>query len=258
MKVVILCGGRGTRMESDTATIPKPMVEIGGRPILWHIMMLFSHHGFHEFILCLGYRGYLIKEYFSHYLLHMSDVTIDIMNGTTKVHNTTSAPWKVTLVDTGQKTMTAGRLTRIHSYLGDEPFIMTYGDGVGDVNLDRLLDCHRRKGKLATVTLYQTAGRFGVPDVSKNGAIRSFLEKPRGEASWINAGFFVLEPAVFDYIKRGDATIWERMPLENLARAGQLTAYKHTGFWKCMDTPREKAELEELWNKKKPPWKVWK
>jgi len=258
MKVVILCGGRGTRMEPDTATIPKPMVEIGGKPILWHIMMLYSHYGFHEFILCLGYRGYLIKEYFSHYFLHMSDVTIDIMNSTTNVHTTTSAPWKVTLVDTGPGTMTGGRLRRVRSYLGDEPFMMTYGDGVGDINIRQLGDCHTQRKKLATVTVYQTAGRFGVLDVGTNGAIRSFLEKPHGEASWINAGFFVLEPAVFDYLARGDATIWEREPLENLARDGQLVAYRHTGFWKCMDTPRERAELEELWDTKKPPWKLWK
>jgi glucose-1-phosphate cytidylyltransferase len=257
MKVVILCGGRGTRMEADTDTIPKPMVEIGGKPILWHIMMLYSHYGFHEFILCLGYRGYLIKEYFSHYFLHMSDLTIDIAARTTKVHTTSCAPWKVTLVDTGPTTMTGGRLKRVRRYIGDEPFMMTYGDGIGDINIRHLVERFREKKKRAAVTVCQTAGRFGVLDIGKNGTIRSFLEKPLGEATWINAGFFVLDPAVFEYITRGDATIWEREPLVNLARDGQLAAYKHTGFWKCMDTPREKAELENLWNSRKPPWKVW-
>lgn len=257
MKVVILCGGRGARMESDTATIPKPMVEIGGKPILWHIMMLYSHYGFHEFILCLGYRGYLIKEYFSHYFLHMSDVTIDIANRTTRVHTTSSAPWKVTLVDTGATTMTGGRLKRVRDYIGDKPFLMTYGDGIGDINIRRQVDCFKRGKRLALVTVCQTAGRFGILDIGSNNRVNSFLEKPRGEASWINAGFFVLKPAVFEYITRGDATTWEQEPLENLARDGQLGAYRHTGFWKCMDTPREKVELEDLWDSRKPPWKVW-
>ncbi len=257
MKVVILCGGRGTRMEADTASIPKPMVEIGGRPILWHIMMLYSTHGFREFILCLGYRGYLIKEYFSHYFLHMSDVTIDIMNRTTRIHSTTSAPWKVTLVDTGPETMTGGRLRRIRRYIGSEPFMMTYGDGIGDIDLRGLADFFRRGKRRAVVTVCQSAGRFGVLDIQRNGRVRSFMEKPRGDASWINAGFFVLDPSVFSYITRGDETVWEREPLERLAGDGQLLAYRHTGFWKCMDTPREKAELDALWNTKKPPWKIW-
>jgi len=258
MKVVILAGGKGTRISEETQSIPKPMIEIGGKPILWHIMKTYSFYGFNDFIICLGYLGYIAKEYFSHYFLHMSDVTIDMMKNKTIVHNTKSEPWKITLVDTGFETMTGGRLKRIEKYIGDETFMLTYGDGVCDINVKNLIKSHKKSKKLATLTAIQTAGRFGVLNINATDSIQSFLEKPKGEGSWVNAGFFVLEPGIFEYIKQGDTTIWERFPLENLARDGQLHAYKHTGFWKCMDTLRDKIELEKLWEGGNAPWKIWR
>jgi len=256
MKVVILAGGRGTRISEETETIPKPMVEIGGKPILWHIMKIYSHYGFNDFIICLGYLGYKIKEYFSHYFLHMSDITIDMSRNETKVHNSKTEPWRITLVDTGLETMTGGRLRKIEKYVKDETFMMTYGDGVSDINLKNLLASHIKGKKYATLSAVQSAGRFGVVDIKKDNNIRSFLEKPKGEGSWINAGFFVLEPQVFDYIK-DDTSVWERDSLENLAKKAQLAAYKHNGFWKCMDTLRDKIELEKMWHSNKAPWRVW-
>ncbi|MDD5449041.1 MAG: glucose-1-phosphate cytidylyltransferase [Candidatus Omnitrophica bacterium] len=257
MKVVVLAGGRGTRISEETEVIPKPMIEIGGKPILWHIMKIFSHYGVNEFIICLGYRGYIIKEYFSHYFLHMTDVTIDLTSNKMKVHQTASEPWKVTLVDTGGETLTGGRLKRVERYIGDETFMLTYGDGVADIDIKALIKAHRKNKGLATLTAVQTTGRFGILDIRDNNSVKSFLEKPRGEDSWINAGFFVLDPEIFNYIKEGDATIWEREPLEGLVRDGQLAAYKHSGFWKCMDTLRDRIELEKLWQSGCAPWKVW-
>jgi len=257
MKVVILAGGRGTRISEETEVRPKPMVEIAGKPILWHIMKIYSHYGFNEFIICLGYLGYVIKEYFSHYFLHMSDVTIDMTTNDIKVHSTASEPWKITLIDTGFETMTGGRLKRIEKYVGNETFMMTYGDGLSNVDIKNLVEFHKTHKKLATLTAIQTSGRFGVLDIADNNSVNNFLEKPKGEGSWINGGFFVLEPEVFDYIKQGEKTIWEKEPLENLARAGQLVAFKHVGFWDCMDTLRDKIRLEQLWQSGKAPWKVW-
>ncbi|MBN1914094.1 MAG: glucose-1-phosphate cytidylyltransferase [Candidatus Omnitrophica bacterium] len=258
MKVVILAGGRGTRITEETETVPKPMVEIGAKPILWHIMKTYSSYGFNEFIICLGYKGYIIKEYFSHYLLHMSDITIDMAKNKTDIHSSASEPWKVTLVDTGIETMTGGRLLRVKKYLGNEPFMLTYGDGLCDINIKDLLKYHKKSKKAATLTTIQTAGRFGILDIDEQGNVKSFLEKPQGEGSWINAGFFVLEPRVFDYLKDGDRTVWERQPLERLAQDKQLNAYRFGGFWKCMDTLRDKIELEGLLSEGKAPWQVWK
>jgi len=257
MKTVILAGGKGTRIAEETEILPKPMVEIGGKPIIWHVMKTYSHYGFNDFIVCLGYKGYMIKEYFSHYFMHMSDVTIDLSGNKTEIHSSNSEPWKITLVDTGLDTMTGGRLKRIQKYIGNESFMMTYGDGVGDIDLDKLMQFHKKSKKLATLTAIQTAGRFGLLDISKDDNIRSFLEKPKDEASWINAGFFVLQPEIFSLIN-DDATIWEREPLETLANKGQLMAYRHPGFWKCMDTLRDKLELERLWQSENVPWKIWK
>lgn len=253
MKVVILAGGRGTRISEETGSIPKPMVEIGGKPIILHIMKMYSRFGFNEFVICLGYRGYLIKEYFSHYFLHMSDVTIDMKKNDVKVHATASEPWKITLVDTGLETNTGGRLKRIRKYIGDETFMMTYGDGVSDINIRELLKFHKKNKRYATVTAIQFAGRFGALRIDQKDTVASFLEKPKGDGIWVSGGFFVLEPAVFSYIK-DDSTFWEKEPLENLSREGQLCAYKHNGFWKCMDTQRDKIELERLWNVNKAPW----
>lgn len=257
MKVVILAGGRGTRISEETEVKPKPMVEIGGKPIIWHIMKIYSHYGFNDFIICLGYLGYVIKEYFSHYFLHMSDVTIDMTTNDIKVHSSTSEPWKITLVDTGIETMTGGRIKRVEKYIGNETFLLTYGDGLADVNIKNLVEFHKAHKKLATLTAIQTSGRFGVLDIDNNDLVDNFLEKPKGEGSWINGGFFVLEPEVFDYIKQGDSTIWEREPLENLVKDNQLVAYKHYGFWECMDTLRDKIKLEQLWQSGKAPWKLW-
>lgn len=258
MKVVILAGGVGTRISEETETIPKPMVEIGGKPIIWHIMKIYSHYGFNDFVVCLGYLGYVVKEYFSHYFLHMSDVTIDMSTNEMNIHTTASEPWKVTLIDTGFDTMTGGRLKRVGKYIGNETFMMTYGDGVADIDINKLLQVHKESKKTVTLTAIQTAGKFGVLDIDKDNTVKSFLEKPRGEGSWINGGFFVLEPEAFDYIKEGDKTVWEKAPLENLSKDGKLDAFRHHGFWYCMDTLRDKLELERLWQTGKAPWKVWK
>ena len=257
MKVVILAGGKGTRLSEETINISKPMVEIGNKPIIWHIMKLYSHYGFNDFIICLGYRGYMIKEYFANYFLHSSDLTLDLSTNSMQVHGSKVEPWKVTLIDTGLETMTGGRIKRIRKYLGNETFMMTYGDGVSDVNLKDLVKFHQRSKKSATVTAVQLAGRFGALSMKDTGVVNLFLEKPKGDGSWINGGFFVLEPKIFDYIG-GDETIWEFNSLKNMALAKQLAAFKHHGFWKCMDTLRDKSELEALWNEGKAPWKKWK
>ncbi len=257
MKVVILAGGLGTRLSEETEIKPKPMVEIGGKPILWHIMNIYSHYGFSDFIICLGYKGYVIKEYFANYFLHHCDVTFDFTDSSNRIiHNRRAEPWRVTLVDTGLNTMTGGRIRRVMEYVGNETFMMTYGDGVGDVRLDRLLEFHKQHGKFATVTSVQPSGRFGALDIDESDNVSSFQEKPRGDGSWINGGFFVLEPEAFNYID-GDETVWERKPLEELAKSGQLAAFKHGGFWKPMDTLRDKKELESLWDTGTAPWKVW-
>jgi len=256
MKVLILAGGLGTRISEETIIRPKPMVEIGGKPILWHIMKIYSHFGFHDFIICLGFKGYMIKEYFSNYFLHMSDVTFDMCNNSMQVHQQYAEPWKVTLVDTGEETMTGGRIKRVASYVGNETFMLTYGDGIGNIDIRELLQFHKKHRKYATVTSVQPSGRFGALNLDENKNVVSFQEKPKGDGSWINGGFFVLEPQVFDFIK-SDETIWEKDPLESLAREDQLVAYTHTGFWQPMDTLRDKNHLEELWKSGKAAWKLW-
>jgi glucose-1-phosphate cytidylyltransferase len=255
MKAVILAGGLGTRISEETNLRPKPMVEIGGKPILWHVMKIYSAHGINDFIICLGYKGYLIKEYFANYSLHMSDVTVDMAQNKVEVHQNNAEPWRVTLVDTGENTMTGGRLKRVRKYLGDEDFCFTYGDGVGDVNLNNLLGFHKQQGTLASLTATQPPGRFGSLILNQHKITR-FQEKPAGDGGWINGGFFVLSPKVLDYIE-GDHTLWEREPMERLAQAGQLSAYLHHGFWQPMDTLRDKNHLEELWASGKAPWKTW-
>ena len=257
MKVVILAGGLGTRISEESHLKPKPMIEVGDAPILWHIMKYYSSFGFDEFIICCGYKGYVIKEYFADYYLHRSDITFDFSNNNQMiVHNNVAEPWKVTLVDTGYATMTGGRLKRVQKYVGDETFMMTYGDGVSDVDLNELLEFHKTHGKVATITAIQPGGRFGVLDIDENQGVRQFSEKAKEDGGWINAGFMVLEPEVFNYIK-GDETFFEREPLENLALDGKLAAYKHYGFWKCMDTLRDKEALDFLWNSKQAAWKRW-
>ena len=256
MKAVILAGGLGTRLSEETAIKPKPIVEIGGRPILWHIMKSYSWHGVNDFVICLGYKGYLIKEYFANYFLHMSDVTFDMKKNKMEVHRANAEPWSVTLVDTGDTTQTGGRLKRIASYLEDDDFCFTYGDGVADIDIGKLIQFHKAQGTLATVTSVQPLGRFGALDIT-HGKITGFKEKPQGDGAWINGGFFVLSPRIMDYIDN-DNTIWEREPLESLASEGQLSAFKHNGFWQPMDTLRDKVLLEELWASDKAPWKIWK
>jgi glucose-1-phosphate cytidylyltransferase len=256
MKAVILAGGLGSRLSEETSTRPKPMVEIGGKPILWHIMKSYSAHGITEFVICCGYKGYVIKEYFSNYFLHMSDVTFDMKNNVMEVHQRFAEPWKVTLVDTGETTMTGGRLKRVADYVKDEEaFCFTYGDGVSDVNITELIAFHREQGVLATLTATVPPGRFGALDIAGN-KVQSFREKPGGDGALINGGFFVLSPKVVDYIE-GDDTFWERKPLERLAVEGDLAAFPHHGFWQPMDTLRDKVFLEELWQSGKAPWKVW-
>lgn len=258
MKVVILAGGFGTRISEESHLKPKPMIEIGGKPILWHIMKIYSQFGFNDFIICLGYKGYYIKEYFAHYYLHQSDITFDFTKGNELViHNHHVEPWKVTLVDTGASTMTGGRIKRVESYVGNETFMMTYGDGVSNVNIDLLIKHHREKGKLATVTAVQPLGRYGAMNFQENCIIENFQEKPRGDGGWINAGFFVFEPGVFKYIS-GDDVALEGEPLEKLAAARQIAAYKHDAFWQPMDTMRDKLQLEKLWETGSAPWKSWK
>ncbi len=256
MKVVILAGGLGTRLSEETVVRPKPMVEIGGRPILWHIMKIYSHYGFNDFVICLGFKGYMIKEYFSNYFLHMSDVTFDMRNNSMEVHQRHAEPWKVTLVDTGMDSMTGGRLKRVAPYLENETFMLTYGDGVANVDIGDLVRYHRSHGKPATVTSTQPSGRFGALNMGEDGTIYSFQEKPAGDGSWINGGFFVMEPSIIDRIA-GDGTVFEKEPLEGLARDSQLMAYRHGGFWQPMDTLRDKQHLEALWNSGQAPWKVW-
>ena len=255
MKTVILAGGLGTRISEETHLRPKPMIELGGMPVLWHIMKIYSAHGLTDFIICCGYKGYMIKEYFANYFLHMSDVTFDLADNQMTVHEKKAEPWKVTLVDTGDDTQTGGRLKRIKKYLDDDIFCFTYGDGVSNVNIKKLVEFHRTQNTLATVTAIQPMGRFGELDVINDKIVR-FEEKPQLNESWINAGYFVLSPNVLDYIK-DDSTIWEREPIEHLAKEGQLSAFKHSGFWKPMDTLRDKIALEELWQSKNPPWKIW-
>jgi glucose-1-phosphate cytidylyltransferase len=255
MKTVILAGGMGTRLSEETTVRPKPMVEIGGMPILWHIMKIYSAYGLNDFVICLGYRGYMIKEYFANYYLHTCDVTFDVANGSMEVHQSSAEPWRVTLVDTGTDTQTGGRLKRVLPYLGDEEFCLTYGDGLADVDVPRLLEFHRAKKRLGTVTAVQPGGRFGALDV-EDGRVAAFHEKPAGDGSWINGGFFVLSPRIGDYID-GDETVFEQEPLRRLAAEDQLSAYEHGGFWQPMDTMREKTQLEELWRTGRAPWKVW-
>jgi len=257
MKVVILAGGFGTRLSEETGVRPKPMVEIGGKPILWHIMKIYSAYGLNDFIICLGYKGYFIKEYFSKYFLHMSDITFDLKSNSMEVHNNGVEPWKVTLIDTGENTMTGGRLKRVGDYIGNETFCFTYGDGVSDVNIKELIGFHRSQMTMATLTAVQPPGRFGVINVTEeHNRIKSFKEKPKGDGSWVNAGFFVLEPEVLNYIS-DDSSVWEQEPMQNLANDGMLSAYKHYGFWQPMDTLRDKSYLEDIWNSGKAPWKVW-
>ncbi len=255
MKAVILAGGLGTRISEETSARPKPMVEIGGKPILWHILKMYSAHGVNEFVICCGYKGYMIKEYFANYFLHMSDVTFDMSNNDMQIHQKKAEPWKVTLVDTGENTQTGGRLMRVRPYLGQDDFCFTYGDGVGNVNLTELIRFHKSHGKKATVTAVQPPGRFGALDL-RDTRVLNFVEKPHGDSMYINGGFFVLNPSVIDLIA-DDQTIWERTPVETLASRGELQAYKHDGFWQPMDTVRDKMHLEDLWLSGRAPWKVW-
>jgi glucose-1-phosphate cytidylyltransferase len=255
MKAVILAGGLGTRLSEETGTRPKPMVEIGGKPILWHVMKIYSAHGINDFIICLGYKGYMIKEYFANYFLHSSDVTFDIARRSMEVHQQAAEPWRVTLVDTGDNSMTGGRIRRVRDYLGTEDCCLTYGDGLGDVDITALVAYHRRHGALATVTAVQPPGRFGTLHLESDRVTR-FVEKPEGDGGWINGGFFVVSPRVVDYIA-GDDSIWEREPMERLAREGQLVAYRHSGFWQPMDTLRDRNHLEALWSGGRAPWKTW-
>jgi glucose-1-phosphate cytidylyltransferase len=258
MKVVILAGGFGTRISEESHLKPKPMIEIGERPILWHIMKIYSSYGFNDFVICLGYKGYCIKEYFAHYFLHEADITLDFTNSDERViHNHSAEPWKVTLVNTGIETMTGGRVKRVREYIGNNSFMLTYGDGVADVNIKELVSYHKAHRKLATVTSIQPAGRFGALDLDGNNLVHGFKEKPKGDGAWVNGGFMVLEPQVFDYIE-GDATVLEKKPLEALARDSQLVSYKHSGFWQPMDTLRDKNYLDELWKSNTAPWNVWK
>ena len=255
MKAVILAGGLGTRISEETSSKPKPLIDIGGMPILWHIMKIYSSYGINDFVICCGYKGYMIKEYFANYSLHMSDVTFDMKNSSMEVHHKSVEPWKVTLVDTGLNTMTGGRLGRVKKYVDNDTFCFTYGDGVADINISDLIKFHKSKKKTATITAVQPPGRFGILEI-ENDDVLKFKEKPEGDGNWINGGFFVLEPSVFDYIK-GDSTTWEREPLEKLSHERSLSVYKHKGFWHAVDTLRDKNHLEELWTSGKADWKTW-
>ena len=257
MKVLLLAGGFGTRLSEETELRPKPMVEIGGKPILWHIMKIYSSYGFNEFVILLGYKGYFIKEYFANYFLHQNNVTLDLKNNKMDLHSNTCEPWRITLVDTGNKTMTGGRLKRAKEFVGNETFMLTYGDGVSDLKLNKLLQYHKAHGKTMTMTSVQPAGRFGTFEADESNKVTKFLEKPRGDGSWINGGFFVCEPKVFDYMSKGDETILEGEPMECMAKEGELYTYQHDGFWKCMDTLRDRVELEKMWQESNPKWKVW-
>ncbi|UPQ88122.1 glucose-1-phosphate cytidylyltransferase [Vibrio sinaloensis] len=256
MKVLLLAGGLGTRLSEETDVRPKPMVEIGGKPILWHIMKMYSQHGYNDFVVLLGYKGYYIKEYFANYFLHQSDVTINLANNEMKIHKNASEPWTVTLLDTGMHSMTGGRVKRAQEIIGNDPFMLTYGDGVSDVNITELVEFHKSHGKAATMTSVQPDGRFGAIEI-EGDRITQFLEKPKGDGSWINGGFFVCEPKVFDYITEGDATVFEQMPLQKLAEDGELFSYKHQGFWKCMDTLKDKHDLEKMLFENCAKWKSW-
>lgn len=257
MKVAILAGGYGTRISEESDIKPKPMIDIGQKPILWHIMKYYSTYDINEFVILLGYKGYVIKEYFANYFLHNSDVTFDVKNNKMEIHNTSSENWKVTLVDTGLDTMTGGRVLRAKKHLEDDTFMLTYGDGLSDVNIDSLIKTHKHHGKAMTLTAVQPEGRFGALELESGNKVTKFLEKPKGDGAWINGGFFVCEPEIFNYIE-GDSTIFERAPMEGLARDGKLYSFKHEGFWKPMDTLRDRNQLNELWNKKNAPWKNWK
>lgn len=259
MKAVILAGGLGTRISEETHLKPKPMIEIGGKPILWHILKIYSSHGINDFIICAGYKGYIIKEYFSNYFLHMADVTFDMEHNKVEVHQKMAEPWRVTVVDTGDATMTGGRLARVAEHLDDGPFCFTYGDGVSNVDITALLEFHRKHGRLATLTAVQPPGRYGALDFNDDNPdlINEFLEKPEGDGAWINGGFFVLDRKAVDYIRKGDNTVWEREPMEQLAKDRQLAAYRHRDFWQPMDTLRELKELEKLWASGQAPWKTW-
>lgn len=257
MKVVILAGGFGTRISEESERKPKPMVEIGGQPILWHIMKYYSEFGFHDFVICLGYKQYVVKEFFADYFLHTSDVTFDLANNSMEVLSRHAEPWKVTLVDTGLHTMTGGRIRRVRPYLGEEPFLLTYGDGVSNVDIRALVDFHQSHGRTATITGVNVGQQFGVMSVDDNGQIREFREKNDSDGKIINGGFMVMNPAVFDYLS-GDDTVFEKEPLERLAKDGQLMVYQHRGFWKCMDTMRDRKQLEEMWESGEAPWKIWR
>lgn len=258
MKVVLLAGGFGTRISEESQFKPKPMVDLGGMPILWHIMKGYAHYGFNEFVICAGYKQHVIKEYFRDYFLHTSDVTFDFTRGKQDmtIHKNSSEPWKVTVVDTGLNTLTGGRVKRVAPYLGGEPFLLTYGDGVANVDINALIACHKKAGKVVTLTAYNPGQRFGALDIAEDGTIKSFREKAQGDGALMNAGFMVCEPAIMNYID-GDHQMLEREPLERIAAEGQLNSYHHTGFWQCMDTVREKEQLEKMWNKGEAPWKVW-
>jgi glucose-1-phosphate cytidylyltransferase len=256
MKAVILAGGLGTRISEETHLRPKPMIEIGGKPILWHVLKIYSHYGINEFVICCGYKGYLIKEYFANYFLHMSDVTFHMRTNSMEVHQKNAEPWEITVVDTGEQTLTGGRLKRVRDYVGDSSFCFTYGDGVSNVQINELIKMHKENNKLATVTAVQPPGRYGLLALDESGSVKGFQEKPQGDGGWINGGFFVLEPAVFDLIE-GDSTTWEQEPMQRLAADGQLQAYQHLGFWQPMDTLRDRVHLEELWASGKAPWKLW-
>ncbi len=256
MKVVILAGGLGTRISEESSVRPKPMVEIGGKPILWHIMKIYSKFGYNDFVICLGYKGYMIKEYFANYFHYNSNMTVDLQHNKVDIHDSVCEPWKITLVDTGDNTMTGGRIKRVERFIDGDEFMLTYGDGVADIDISRLMEFHHKHGKKATLTSVMPPERFGILDFGPQDSISRFVEKPKGDGSWINAGFFVLSKDVIDYID-GDETIWERAPLERLAEEGQLMGYRHHGFWQAMDTLRDKNLLNEAWNKGKAPWKVW-
>ena len=257
MKVLLLAGGFGTRLSEETDVKPKPMVEIGGKPILWHIMKTYSNYGFNEFVVLLGYKGYYIKEYFANYFLHQSDVTIDMTDGSMEIHNNSSEPWKVTLLDTGSRSMTGGRIKRAQRFIGDESFMLTYGDGVSDINIEKLVKFHKSHGRAMTMTSAQPDGRFGALDISDNNQVKEFKEKPKGDGSWINAGYFVCESKIFDYILDGDMTVFEQDPLKNLAKDNEIFTYKHHDFWMPMDTLRDKNILNEMCNRNEAPWMVW-